>query len=571
MAKPLTRLIGSAADVRKRFSFFKPERSFIALALIYGVGIGLLTLALPISIQTLLNTVINTGLPQFIITLSIMLFVLLLFYGGLMACRDYAMDLFQRSLITRMNTEATMRLTHARRSDMDAMNRIELVNRFFEVVPLQKGIPALLSEGFFILLQGVVGIIIVSFYHPFLFFYNLLFVGLLCLIWMIWAKAGFYKAIKLSDSKYGIVRWLEEIARGNHIFKSERSIEYATKRSNANANQYVENHKDFFKTIFAQEIAFLLLYCFACTGLLGLGGILVIQNQLSIGQLIGAEIIMLTVFANVPKLSYYCRIIYDSYASLGKLHYFFRLPLEDDIEGTRLDKKQSALSVHFKDAMFSFRNKTHHLDLEIEAGCKILASAQEQGGSRLFLDLLKRHKGLEKGDLLINGCEISEYDIHNLRNHILFVDSFLVIEGTLRDFFALQAPNATTTEIKEALDIVGLTQVIKDIDGDMDTFIFPSGFPLMEDEIIRLKVAALLLQEPSMIVITEVFDYIPAEIRENILRYLCALKDVTVICFTKLETWDFFDGYLLLDDQQSCLYKDKDQFINHYHAVAKEM
>lgn len=73
-----------------------PEKHFYVLAIIYGLGISLLSLATPISVQMLINTVANTGLTTPLVVLSLSLFVLLLTAGALNAMRIHLMDIFGR-------------------------------------------------------------------------------------------------------------------------------------------------------------------------------------------------------------------------------------------------------------------------------------------------------------------------------------------------------------------------------------------------------------------------------------------------------------------------------------------
>jgi putative ABC transport system ATP-binding protein len=529
-------------------SILKPDKRFFLLASVYGVGIGILTLAGPIAVQALLNTVVNTAITPFIILLAALLFVVLLLSITLIACRDYAMELFQRRFFARISSEAALRLTHADQRHMDGINRAELVNRFFEIMHVQKNVPALLTDGFFIGLQSIVGLVVVSFYHPFLFVYNIFFVGCLLLIWKIWYKAAIKKALALSDSKYAIVQWLEEMARVNHSFKSEQSIKFALERTDNYTSSYLSKKKSYFRTTFTQNVAFLLLYSIASACLLGLGGVLVAKSQLSLGQLVGAELIMSAIFYSTSRLGYYARIYYDLRTNLHKLSYFFKLPLENNAGKLVMDHTIERRAA-FDNVITNYRNHSFNFSCDLNNNSKVLIKTSDAAGSKLFLDLIKGYRQPDQGRISIGGHELADFDYHRLRNNILSVDSISVVEGSINRFFNLYAPNLTQAQINAALQLVELDQIVNDLPRGLNTHIVPSGYPLLQDEIIRLKLAAIIAAKPAILVITEIFDIVPYQLRKRILKQLCQNPEMMLITFTNRKEWHFYDQYILMDEE----------------------
>ncbi|NDE90341.1 MAG: ABC transporter ATP-binding protein [Alphaproteobacteria bacterium] len=557
---------GTITSARKLLA---PDRQFFFLAAIYGVGIGILTLAVPIAVQALLNTVVNTAVTPFIVLLAVLLFAVLFISAVLIASRDYAMELFQRRFLARITSEAVLRLTHADQPHMDGINRVELVNRFFEIIHVQKNAPALLTEGFFIALQAIVGLIVVSFYHPFLFIYNLLFAGSLLLIWKTWSKPAIRKAIALSNSKYALVQWIEEIARVNQMFKSERSIGFALEQTDDQTAAYLTQKKSYFKTTFSQTLAFLALYCLGSATLLGLGGVLVARNQLSLGQLVGAELIMSAIFYSTSKLGYYASVYYDLRANLDKLNYFFNLPLEK-IVGQRLLDHTIDHSVTFTNVSTPYRGHRFFFNCDFPSNSKILVKSSEAAGSKIFLDLIKGYREPSQGRILIGGQDLCDFDIHDLRNHVLSVDSLSIVEGTIRRFFDLYAPDATKDEIISALELVGLDQLIDKLPQRLETKIVPSGYPLLQNEVLRLKLAAVIAAEPAILIITETFDIVPLQIRKRILQELCNRTNTLLITFTNLKEWAFFDQYIVMEKDGTYSFPDVASAKAHLELNASE-
>jgi putative ABC transport system ATP-binding protein len=541
------------------YNLLKPDGKFLTLAVIYGVGIGVLTLAVPIAVQALMNTVIYTALIPFIVLLAVLLFILLVLTALLVASRDYAIELFQRRLLARMVSEAALRLSHADQAYMNETHRPELVHHFFEITHVQKNVSILLRDGFFTALQAIIGLLFVSFYHPFLFIYNLLFAGSLFLTWRLWAKQALKKGVILSNSKYALGEWLKEIARDNSTFKSEQAISYALEEADRRTATYLSSEKSYFKTTFIQHIGFLSLYCLASAILLGLGGMLVVRNQLSLGQLVGAELVMSVIFYSTSKLGYYAPIYYELYANLYKLDYFFKVPLEKTLgKGELTPPLFPTLSLN--NVLVAYGDHEFTFNCNFPSGAKVVATSEEAEGAQLLIDLIKGHRQPVGGRILINNHDLPDYDAHLLRNHILSIDSTSVVQGSIKQLFSLYTRDLTQENILSALKLVELDTVLSLLPEGMDTPLIPSGYPLLQHEIIRLKLAAALSAKPKILVITEVFDHVPFKLRNRLLKELCKKEDMMLIYFTRLKVWDFFDQYLLIEKGETHSFPDAESF-----------
>jgi len=299
----------------------RPEKRFYQAVIIYGAAISLLSLAVPLSVQTLINSVANTALPQAVVSVVIMLFVLLFFYSTLNALQLYAMELFERRFFTRVTAE----LVHAQLQSNAEDNETPF-NRFFEVVHVQKSIPTLMIGGFSLFLQTIVGLVVVSFYHPFLLVFTVALVLMCVVAWLIWHKSALQGALGVSVAKYAMADWLEHIEHAP--FDADKFVYEAAKCELLN-QQYVAARRRFFHCSFSQNILFLGIYVIASVSLLGLGGMLVIQGQLSLGQLVAAELIFSAILAGVAKFGYYLTIYYELCAASLKLDSLLHTPTSD--------------------------------------------------------------------------------------------------------------------------------------------------------------------------------------------------------------------------------------------------
>lgn len=521
-----------------------PDAAFLRLALVYGVAISLLSLATPISVQLLINSVANVALAAPLFTLSAVLFALLLMVGVLSALRLHLMALFERRLFARIVAEITLRAVHAKNPFFADVGRGHLFNRFFDLMTVQKALPSLLIGSFTIALQGVVGLVVTSFYHPFFLAFNVVLMIVLFVIWQAWAGAGIRTAIAVSHAKHATAYWLESVGGSNGFYQSSRHLAYAIDRSETMTSGYVQAHRRHFRSTFSQTVCLLLTYALASAALLALGGWLIIQGQLSIGQLVAAELILSGVFYGIAQFGSYLETIYDLAAGLEELSLFWDIPQQAP-RGDGRGPDDGTIRLH------SVELGPHRFDFSVASGQQVAVVAAP-GVERTLILLLKRHETPMQGLVVIGGSDIGAFDMYRLRADIRVLDRPTFVEMSVRDYLLL-ATSRDGPEIMEALDIVGLTERLRDLPDGLEAIVSTSGWPLSVGEIMALKLAAALLARPKVLVLSPLYDLLPVERLDAALARLRELG-TTVLQFTRRPEGMRRDGYLWLDrtSQQAC-------------------
>ncbi len=520
-----------------------PDAAFLRLALIYGVAISLLSLATPISVQLLINSVANTALPTPLLTLAAILFLLLLLAGILAAFRIHLLALFERRLFARIVAEITLRAVHAQNPFFADARSGDLFNRYFDLMTVQKALPSLLIGGFTIVLQGAVGLVVTSFYHPFFLAFNAVLVLALFIIWQVWASGAIRSAVTKSHAKHAAAHWLESVGSSNGFYKSSRHLDYAMDRSESVTATYVRAHRRHFRYTFAQTLALLLVYATASAALLALGGWLIIQGQLSIGQLVAAELILSGVFYGIAQFGPYLEALYDLAAGLEELSLFWAVPQEaGKVAGDGPADGVIRLA--------RVEHQNHRFNFEVAAG-EQLAVVAAPGAERTLSMLLKRHQSPAQGLVLIGGRDIAGFDMYRLRADVMVLDRPSFVEMSIRDYLTLAA-SRDATGIIDALETVGLAERLGGLDGGLDTVISSSGWPLSVGELMALKLAAALLARPKVLVLSPLYDLLPPERVDAVLAGLRGAT--TVLQFTRRPEGLSRDGALWLGtrEQRRC-------------------
>ncbi|MCX7283385.1 MAG: ABC transporter transmembrane domain-containing protein [Novosphingobium sp.] len=501
-----------------------PDAVFVRLALLYGAAISLLSLATPISVQLLVNSVANTALPAPLLTLAALLFMLLLLSGMLSAFRVHLLARFERRFFARLVGEITLRAVHAQNPFFVDSRRGDLFNRFFDMGVVQKSLTSLLIAGFTIVLQSIVGLIVTSFYHPFFLAFNLVLVVIVVIIWRIWANSSIATAVAKSHAKHAAAHWLGTVGNSNGVYKSSRHMTYAIERSEDVTANYVAAHRRHFRYTFGQTIALLLLYAFASAGLLAMGGWLILQGELSIGQLVAAELILSGVFYGVAQLGTYLEVFYEMAGSLEELHLFWEVPQEAPVESGTPCPPDGAIRLR------DVRHAGHHFDFSVRAGDQVGVLA-EPGVERVLATLLKRLDVPKSGFVSVGGADLGTFDMYRLRSDVIVLDRPTIVEMSVREYLGLSAPGRPEAMIA-ALELVGLDRRIGSLENGLDAVLSGSGWPLSVGETMALKLAGAVLARPRVLMLSPLYDMIPPRRLE---RVLAALREsgTTVLQFTE--------------------------------------
>ncbi len=522
-------------------SLLKPEANFFAVAIVYSIVISLLTLAVPFAVQTLINTIANIASGRALAILASLLFVTLALYGIFSVLRLHIMEYYSRKIYVRLTTDIGLHTLFSSRRFFEGHQNISMTHYYYEIMTIQRNLPTLFIDGFALLLQMLVGIVLVSFYHPSLLAFNLILLLALYFAWRLWSNGGKRNAIALSRAKYTTGQWFNEMAMVHHFFSSTASVDYARKLTDRKISEYIDKHTDYYFFTFYQHAMFLFIFAVASSALLGLGGWLVIQGQMSIGQLVAAELIMSAVFFGLSRFSRFLELYYQLYGAADKIAMALSSPQEDSGEQNKPSPQQSNIS--FNGVLLKHGEEHCFIDLKLKAEGKYYLPSRLQ---KELSTLLTGTESPDKGWISMGDLALSDYDIYGLREAVKLVDDSLIMECSIRDFLLLSAPEATDQQLLEVLKAVEILHVIDVLPENIDTVMTLSGYPLKKLDFLLLKVAATLLSEPKVILVGRQFNLLELALRERISEKLSAQRS-TVLYFSDTPDLPKFDGALELE------------------------
>lgn len=493
-----------------------PEKNFFFVSFIYACLISLLSLAIPISVQALVNTVTFAVLMQPLVVVTVLLLILLLFSGILNGLQDYAIEYFQRHFYARSTFEISQRLLNAREGSLKDFYRGDLVNRYFDIMTVQKKGAKIMVGGFSLLLQTLVGMILLAFYHPYFLAFDIILLFLLSLVWTLYGKGALESAIIESKAKYKVGAWLEQMASSNKFFKMSSRKGAAKNYSQKLVTNYLEKRKIHFKYLFRQIIFLLAIYALLSALILGLGGFLVMEGQLTLGQLVAAEIVVAVILSGFAKAGDYLEAMYDLHAALDKISDFSSLE-EEDLSGTKIIEKGDGKLV-FDQVTVQTNYYSYTFHAEFLAGGSYLINEDFDSTQRVFLDLIHGDLKPQRGKIYFGGVDCHTVSPCSLREQLYLVDEPTIIAGSILENITWGIQGVSEAQVNEVLDLVGLSHYIENLPDGVDTEIWPGTSILYWGESIRLEMARVLIKKPSWVVISSLFQQIPIETQKTLLK-----------------------------------------------------
>jgi ABC-type bacteriocin/lantibiotic exporter with double-glycine peptidase domain len=359
--------------VKRFWRLLNPDRKEIRNIYVYAIFNGLIYLSLPLGIQAIINLIQGGQVSTAWVVLVSVVVAGVAVTGILQIAQLRITENLQQRIFARSAFEFAYRIPRVKMESIYNHYAPELMNRFFDTLTVQKGLSKILIDFSTALLQVVFGLILLSLYHPFFIIFSLILIVMVYAIFRFTGACGLQTSLTESKYKYKVAHWLEELARTGTTFKLAGNTDLPLMRTNREVEAYLDARESHFK-ILAQQYSLMVLFkALVAAGLLAMGGILVMQQSMNIGQFVAAEIIILLVMSSVEKLVMCMESIYDVLTALEKIGQVTDLKLERT-EGVDTICKQDSegMEVQLKNINFTYplgdRQVLSSVSLEVKAG-----------------------------------------------------------------------------------------------------------------------------------------------------------------------------------------------------------
>jgi ATP-binding cassette, subfamily B, bacterial len=516
-----------ANPVKRILQVIKLEKNEITSVYFYAILNGLIQLSLPLGIQSIIGFVLGGAITTSLVVL-ICLVVLGVFLNGMLQVNQMRLiEKVQQKIFVRYSFEFAERIPKLNLQAVDGYYLPELINRFFDTVVLQKGISKLMLDIPTATIQIVFGLVLLSFYHPVFIFFGLLLILIVYVILKITSARGMESSLQESDYKYAVAGWLQEMARVVKSFKFAKHTSLNIQKTDRLVAGYLHSRTTHFKILLWQYWSLIGFKVLITAAMLIVGSVLLVSQQLNIGQFIAAEIVILMVITSVEKLIVSLDKVYDVLTSVEKLGKVTDKPIEE--EGTiDLRNEQEGLSVEMNHVNFNYHDREHtyhnalsDISLVIEKNEKVCIMGRGGAGKSTLLRLLTGAYKNFSGSLLIDNMPVANYRLQSLREQtgILFNQQD-IFEGTLLENITMGWPDISGKHILEVAEKIGLKKYFSGLPEGFNTPLDPAGKKMPQKIIQKILLLRSLINNPRLVLLEEPFNGIEEEIQHQIIDYL---------------------------------------------------
>lgn len=530
------------SPLQRFLSFLKLDRKDILQLFFYAIFAGLVSLSLPLGIQAIVNLIQSGQISISWIVLVIIVVIGVALVGILSLMQLRITENLQQKIFVRSSFEFGYRLPRIKFEEFYNQYPPELANRFFDTLTIQKGTSKLLIDFSTALLQIVFGIILLSLYHTFFIFFGLLLFILLYSIFKFSYKSGLSTSLKESKYKYKVVGWLQELARNNSSFRKKENFDFALSKNDYLVSEYLNYREKHFGVLKRQFVQLIVFKIIITSGLLLIGGFLVLNQQMNIGQFVAAEIIILLVINSVEKIITGLETFYDVLTSIEKIGQVADLKTED-VNTIQNDFCFTDIAVEMENVSFQFPDSNNtiinQINLKINPNEKILLEGENGSGKttliRLFAGLLQPTSGA----IYINDDTYRKIDVLHYRSQIsTIIHGETPFEGTILENITFNNPLVSHEDIKWAIDSVQLGSFIKSLTEGLNTKIFPEGRQLSSSNAQKILLARSIINKPRILFYEDPLDKMDDSSARKIIDFITdSSHKWTVIVSSKNPYW----------------------------------
>lgn len=525
-------LITASEYSKKLFRYITKEKKDVTNIYFYAIINGLVSLSIPLGIQSIISFVMGATMATSIYILIFFVVLGTFLVGHFRLKVLQIIEKIQQKIFVEFSMAFADKLPKVDLSNTRKYYLPELVNRFFDVQNLQKGISKILLEIPTALIQILFGILLLSFYHPWFLAFGALVIVLVVLIFIYSMESGIKSSLEESDKKYETAAWLEDIAASVKTFKMHSEEGTHLQGTDSRVLEYLDHRTQHFKILVFQYKTIIAFKVIITLAILAIGTYLMINQQLNIGAFIAAEIVVLTIMSAVEKLIVSLESYYDLIASYAKLTKVTELKEETqgDIE---LSQKEKGMEIEFKEVDFAFSDTPAILsdvNFKLKENSITVVTGKMGTGKSLLLNMLAGFYEPNSGTILFDKIPLKNLDKKHFRNNIgLYLENMKVIQGSILENILLGNVNSNTENILQLSDKLGIESISSSFSQGFTTEISETDSELTFSSKKKILMLRSLLGKKRLILLENPLAGMSETFQEKLLEYLIELKKTTTI------------------------------------------
>ena len=500
------------------------EKKDVLQVFYYAIFAGLVNLSLPLGIQAIINLIQGAQVSTSWIVLVVLVTLGVAFVGLLQLMQIRIIENMQQKIFTRASFEFSYRFPKIKMEELRNYYPPELANRFFDTLTVQKSLAKILVDFPAALLQIIFGLLLLSFYHPFFIIYGLLLILLIYVVFKFTAQRGLQTSLEESQNKYKVAHWIQEIARSILSFKLSGNTTHAIDKNDVLVSSYLEARESHFKILVLQFIQMIGFKVLVTAGLLLIGGLLVLNQEMNIGQFVAAEIIILLVISSVEKLILGLETFYDLLTSLEKLGQVVDKDLESQV-GEKPFREDEGFNVELKDISYNVPGRDKKIldkiNLKVTPSCTVLLKGPAGSGKSTLLRLMAGILQPDSGQIFVNEVSLTGVNLNYYRSHLgQSMPEESPFEGTILENLTIGDKSISMERVYWALEKTKLISFVKEQPMGLKTILYPEGKQIPYTVGKKLVLARSILRKPRMLLLKDPLDHFKLEEADEVMEFL---------------------------------------------------
>ncbi|MCY0991260.1 ABC transporter ATP-binding protein [Nannocystis sp. ILAH1] len=473
---------------------FALERREVYVVTVYGLVMAVVSLAVPISAQALVNTISANALAQPILMLSVMLLAALSAIAVLRVMQFGVVERVHRRLWIQGVADWIRRTSRTSRESRQEISNRELCNRYMDMPILQKDFWSLLLDGTSLMMVSGASLLLLAFYHPLLLAFDVVMLVGIAIV-MLAGLGAESRAVYESHTKWALFCWIDDVGHMRIAFSDPRGRALADAHGEVLVRNWLQARGKYFSTLLRHIVTGAALEVLAIVGVLAIGGWLVISRELTLGQLVAASVLVSQIAAMVRGLGQQLDPVYEGVAAIETLGRTLDAKLEP-LGGEVLPAPARPMAVELS---------VEHTQLAIQPGERVALVGGNDGHSQV-LDLLyglyDRHPPLTLTGRL-DGRNVAQLELESLREQVALVRGGEVVGATLLENIVGPDWLGDHAELDALIDLVELRRSVLALPDGFDQVLLPDGDGgmLSDSEVRRLVLLRALVAQPRLLLI----------------------------------------------------------------------
>lgn len=510
----------------------QPQRKDITAVYMFAILAGAVQLSLPLGIQSIISFVMAGSISTSIVVLIGMV-VFGVFINGLLQVRQLQIiEKVTQKLFVRYSIEYSDRIPKLNIEKLDKQYLPEMVNRYFDSISLQKGLDKLLIDIPASIIQVLLGLLLLAFYHPVFIAFGLILILIVVTIIRYTTPKGLDAAMSASNYKYGVAAWLQEVARTIKSFKYTKGTSLHIKKTDELVSSYLGSRTSYFKILLTQFWSLISFKIIITAAMLIIGSYLLVNQQINVGQFIAADIVIIAIIASIEKLITNLSAVYDAVVSVEKLSTITEAEIEKS-GGLNLATKNEGVSLEFNQVSFAYSDEPpvlENLQLKLSPGEVAQISGSSGSGKSTMLRLLTGAFTNFKGNILIDEVPVSNYTIESLRSNTgILLGSQDIFQGSLWQNITMGNEAITLEEVTKLAKLTGLDKYVQSCKNGYDSIMQPVGNKLSNTVRKNILLMRALLGRHRLLLLEEPFDHLAEPYKSNVLEFIKNDKTSTIM------------------------------------------